>query len=215
MSCCIPENRVIFRFFHNYHCSREKAASPIPRRQTGIARIAHQLSTAGPRCRMSIALHLNNTAQYLLSMLPRVLLRAPCIHTTSRALVAKPGEQRLLSILVIISPLLFFACTTPALHIQEKAGELGFKQIRLSGAGFQHLAFRNDRYSADGSLHVYIESDGSPWLSANVVSTDPTPRNPLMLRLMAEDPTSSIYLGRPCYLGWYRRRTAVGILSPR
>jgi hypothetical protein len=50
-------------------------------------------------------------------------------------------------------------------------------------------------------LHVYIEGDGQPFLTPTTVALDPTPRDPLMLRLMALDPAPSLYLGRPCYFG--------------
>ena len=50
-------------------------------------------------------------------------------------------------------------------------------------------------------LHVYIEGDGQPFLAPTTVALDPTPRDPLMLRLMALDPAPSLYLGRPCYFG--------------
>lgn len=50
-------------------------------------------------------------------------------------------------------------------------------------------------------LHVYIEGDGQPFLAPTMVALDPTPHDPLMLRLMALDPAPSVYLGRPCYFG--------------
>ena len=49
---------------------------------------------------------------------------------------------------------------------------------------------------------MYIEGDGLPGLRSDLVSPDPTPRTPLMLRLMAQDTEPSIYLGRPCYFGF-------------
>jgi len=48
-------------------------------------------------------------------------------------------------------------------------------------------------------LHVYIEGDGRPFNNRFQISTDPSPRHPLMLELMAQDKTASLYLGRPCY----------------
>ena len=48
-------------------------------------------------------------------------------------------------------------------------------------------------------LHVYIEGDGRPFSNRFQISTDPSPRHPLMLELMAQDKTASLYLGRPCY----------------
>lgn len=48
-------------------------------------------------------------------------------------------------------------------------------------------------------LVVYIEGDGLAWLSRTRLSSDPTPRSPLGLRLAALDPRPNIlYLGRPC-----------------
>ena len=48
-------------------------------------------------------------------------------------------------------------------------------------------------------LHVYIEGDGLAWISKLITSDDPTPINPLALRLAALDPaTNVVYLARPC-----------------
>jgi hypothetical protein len=60
---------------------------------------------------------------------------------------------------------------------------------------------RKARAGQSGALHVYIEGDGRPFLEPTTVAFDPTPRDPLMLRLMALDPAPSVYLGRPCYFG--------------
>lgn len=53
------------------------------------------------------------------------------------------------------------------------------------------------------SLHVYIEGDGFAWQSRTRPSDDPTPRNPVGLKLAAADTHASVlYLGRPCqYIG--------------
>jgi pimeloyl-ACP methyl ester carboxylesterase len=50
------------------------------------------------------------------------------------------------------------------------------------------------------SVNVYIGSDGTPW-NFDVAADDPTPRNPLTLRLMVQDPQPAILVGRPCYHG--------------
>ncbi len=49
------------------------------------------------------------------------------------------------------------------------------------------------------TLHIYLDGDGSPWINHRWISSDPTPRNPLMLKLMQQDENTSIYIGRPCY----------------
>jgi pimeloyl-ACP methyl ester carboxylesterase len=68
---------------------------------------------------------------------------------------------------------------------------------------FRHRIYRRQAGAGagGGALHVYIEGDGMPFLEPATVALDPTPRDPLMLRLMALDPAPSVYLGRPCYFG--------------
>jgi pimeloyl-ACP methyl ester carboxylesterase len=72
----------------------------------------------------------------------------------------------------------------------------------VAGEPFGHVVFLRPARGAAGSrtLHVYIDGDGRPW-SRGEPTADPTPRNPLVLRLMALDPAPSLYLGRPCYHG--------------
>lgn len=49
------------------------------------------------------------------------------------------------------------------------------------------------------TLHIYIEGDGVPFLNTLTVSPDPTPHDPMALRLMAQDSAPSVFLARPCY----------------
>ena len=69
----------------------------------------------------------------------------------------------------------------------------------MTGAAFRHRIYRQALAGESGVLHVYIEGDGHPFLAPTVISMDPTPHDPLMLRLMALDPAPRVYLGRPCY----------------
>ncbi|MGD1885617.1 MAG: alpha/beta hydrolase family protein [Cohaesibacteraceae bacterium] len=49
------------------------------------------------------------------------------------------------------------------------------------------------------AITIYIEGDGLAWLSSRRPSDDPTPINPLALRLAAADPAPAVaYLARPC-----------------
>jgi pimeloyl-ACP methyl ester carboxylesterase len=69
----------------------------------------------------------------------------------------------------------------------------------VPGTVFQHVVLaRAGR--ASRTLHIYLDGDGTPWHPWGPAA-DPTPRNPLVLRLMALDRAPSLYLGRPCYLG--------------
>jgi pimeloyl-ACP methyl ester carboxylesterase len=64
-------------------------------------------------------------------------------------------------------------------------------------AQFKHLTI--DQPSTSKRLHVYIEGDGIPFRNRFQISQDPSPRYPLMIKLMSLDSGSSFYLGRPCY----------------
>lgn len=86
---------------------------------------------------------------------------------------------------------------------QQTVADLDFAVSEVSGDSFTHRVLHNRpaQTSAATRLHLYIDGDGLPWLGRGRPAADPTPRNPLVLRLMALDPTPAIYLGRPCYAG--------------
>jgi hypothetical protein len=92
-------------------------------------------------------------------------------------------------------------CATPMSRLAHLARAARFQEDLVTGSTFRHRIYRREALGADASgvLHVYIEGDGQPFLSPTTVALDPTPREPLMLRLMALDPARSLYLGRPCY----------------
>jgi hypothetical protein len=56
------------------------------------------------------------------------------------------------------------------------------------------------RLTAPGkAVHVYIEGDGLAWLTRHDPSPDPTPTNPVALRLATADTAPNVvYLARPC-----------------
>ncbi|MBM7456944.1 pimeloyl-ACP methyl ester carboxylesterase [Oceanisphaera litoralis] len=55
------------------------------------------------------------------------------------------------------------------------------------------------RLSPGQPVHLYLEGDGHAWRSSGRPSSDPTPQDPVALRLAATDPHASVlYLGRPC-----------------
>ena len=91
------------------------------------------------------------------------------------------------------------ACQSPTLKFDQTAASLGLQRDVVMGAGFQHVLFwRNG--GPNKTLHVYLGGDGTP-VNAGRPAKDPTPRNPLMLRLMLLDPDPAVYVGRPCYHG--------------
>ena len=54
-----------------------------------------------------------------------------------------------------------------------------------------------------GPLRVYIEGDGFAWINRGRISPNPTPHNPVALKLAASDHSPAVfYVGRPCqYVG--------------
>jgi hypothetical protein len=53
----------------------------------------------------------------------------------------------------------------------------------------------------DTTLHIYFSGDGTPFVRPTRIAADPTPRDPVEVRLMLEDPAPSVFIGRPCYQG--------------
>jgi hypothetical protein len=100
---------------------------------------------------------------------------------------------------VALGAALLCACANPTRRADALAASLDFSKQIETGSGFRHVVYRNARAARAGVLHVYIEGDGTPFRHRDTIASDPTPSDPLMLRLMALDPARSIYLGRPCY----------------
>jgi hypothetical protein len=88
---------------------------------------------------------------------------------------------------------------SPARRFSERAADLGMRAEIVHGGPFDHAVWRRAA-SLSRTLHVYLDGDGTPWASGHPAA-DPTPRDPLVLRLMAQDLAPSVYLGRPCYHG--------------
>lgn len=95
----------------------------------------------------------------------------------------------------------FVACASPGATFDRFATSNQLNKIVVQGDGFLHAIYRRST-ALDSSLplHIYLGGDGLPWIG-NRPADDPTPRNPLSLRLLALDPDQSVYVGRPCYHG--------------
>lgn len=76
---------------------------------------------------------------------------------------------------------------------------MGMQATKIITPTHQHLVIHNVAQKSLNELHVYIEGDGTPWKSRYLIASDPSPRNPLALKLMQRDSAPSIYLARPCY----------------
>ena len=97
--------------------------------------------------------------------------------------------------------LIVVGCTSALKKADQLAVHLGLKPVELSGTRFVHHSYVK-LHPRETQLVVFIEGDGSPWVeNGRLEAADPTPRNPLALRLAARTPGSVLYLGRPCYYG--------------
>jgi pimeloyl-ACP methyl ester carboxylesterase len=95
--------------------------------------------------------------------------------------------------------LLAGGCRSAAERFLGGATARGLRAEEVEGTGFRHLVLAPAR-APGTTLHVYLDGDGVPWLGGHPTA-DPTPRDPLVLDLMALDPAPAVYLGRPCYHG--------------
>ncbi|PKM36291.1 MAG: hypothetical protein CVV06_11835 [Gammaproteobacteria bacterium HGW-Gammaproteobacteria-10] len=112
----------------------------------------------------------------------------------------KPGIAGLILLLLQLN-----GCATPSERFESSAKSLGLTSIEIIGEPFRHRIYLNRRTAAQSAphpvVHVYLDGDGTPWEMNRWIAEDPTPRNPLILHLMAADKEPAILLGRPCYYG--------------
>lgn len=107
---------------------------------------------------------------------------------------------------LLLASLLLAGCAgAPTRQLQQVAERQGMEESVVESERFSHRLFRNNKPLDRQTLNVYLEGDGLPWMFRYFVVSDPTPRWPLMLNLMALDESSSVYIGRPCYNGFARQ----------
>jgi pimeloyl-ACP methyl ester carboxylesterase len=105
----------------------------------------------------------------------------------------------------LVASFLISACSTiPAVSeridtAKQLAAQAGFQESVLSNAQFDLAVFAKPSRQVNPVLVIYIEGDGRAWKTASLPSDNPTPTNPLALRLAIQDPRPAVaYLARPC-----------------
>lgn len=79
------------------------------------------------------------------------------------------------------------------------ASDAGWQRLDLDAGQFILAAYAPHTLIRADILTVYIEGDGLAWVDSHTPSLDPTPRNPLALRLAIGDSREhAVYLARPC-----------------
>ena len=75
----------------------------------------------------------------------------------------------------------------------------GFHEKQIKTKQFTLTSYQRIDNSGLKAARIYIEGDGQAWLSRTTPSLNPTPTDPIALRLAAKDPAPNIiYLARPC-----------------
>lgn len=80
----------------------------------------------------------------------------------------------------------------------QRAEKQGFIPKHINTSLLTYAMWQKQTDDSD-EIHVYIEGDGNSWRSRYELSDNPTPKNPLALKLAMQDPHSNvIYIARPC-----------------
>ncbi len=98
--------------------------------------------------------------------------------------------------------LLLAGCANTTENMRKQATTIaaaaGMHPVSLTGGAFNLLAFER-MGSPTAPVHLYIEGDGNAWLAGNMVSPDPTPLDPITLKIAIADPSPNVvYMGRIC-----------------
>lgn len=107
--------------------------------------------------------------------------------------------------LCIVLTLLLSACMTVDTPGERRsladslAAQRDWHRERLPAGPFDLVAYLPSSQTLTEILTVYIEGDGFAWITGSQPSSDPTPRDPLALRLaLAQPDSAAVYLARPC-----------------
>ena len=84
-----------------------------------------------------------------------------------------------------------------AAYADEIAENSGLEKVYIEANGFTLLTYQKTSGSSD-NIRIYIEGDGRAWERRTRLSDDPTPSNPVGLRLAACDTGENVvYIARP------------------
>jgi len=112
-------------------------------------------------------------------------------------------RKNIYAIILILITLPTFGCSTIPVFMDRSsiaddiAGQAGLNKEYIKAGAFTLMTYQRFNKVSD-KIHIYIEGDGRAWESKHELSQDPTPSNPVALRLAAVDPADNIaYMARP------------------
>jgi pimeloyl-ACP methyl ester carboxylesterase len=107
-----------------------------------------------------------------------------------------------LGFMVLLAIAACCGCAVPQQQLLQNAEHIaaqgGLQRSHIDAGPFRLTAFA--RLSAPHQpVRFYLEGDGKAWVTRRRVSLDPTPHDPVALRLAATDTAANVvYLARPC-----------------
>lgn len=112
--------------------------------------------------------------------------------------------KNLLYVTILLSIIvLMIGCATTSMFMDRAfiaddiAGKAGFSKEYVKAGGFTLMTYQRVNKPSD-RISIYIEGDGRAWETKYRLSDDPTPSNPVALRLAAVDPADNVvYIARP------------------
>lgn len=120
--------------------------------------------------------------------------------------------MRLIALIIFLSTISGCVRAPTLQHRQETGNQLAashnWQEKLLHTSRFDLLSYQPKQHTKENLLTVYIEGDGLAWINKHRISDDPTPINPVGLKLALQHPTGQVaYLARPCqYLGGIEAR---------
>ncbi len=82
---------------------------------------------------------------------------------------------------------------------QSIAGHAGLETRTIATGRFNIQSYTRFSQDGEGPVHVYIGGDGRAWSGLHRISSNPTPTDPVALKLAARDPSGRVaFLARPC-----------------
>jgi dienelactone hydrolase len=116
-------------------------------------------------------------------------------------------------VVALLASLILTACSSVDLNERRAAAarlatDAGWQMLNLDAKAFVLAAFVPPDLRQADTLSIYMEGDGLAWIDAAMPSFDPTPVDPLALRLALRDAAAgTVYLARPCqYVAGAARR---------
>jgi len=100
------------------------------------------------------------------------------------------------------------SATLRQISVDNLAQGYGWGKERITTPFFDLISYSSETKNSGRLLTIYIEGDGFAWLTRTTPSTNPTPINPIGLKLALNHPSgNAVYLARPCqYVGGNKAR---------